>query len=297
MEWIKKNMKKLIIAAGVLVLLVLVIFIFGSRPVKVGFLGMDMDAPEMVQLRERLEKKGYEICIEEDAQALAKENCTIWVAKTRGEVNAEETKAAAGEIPVVFTGRKPYMDSFYVGRNMELAGRLMAQAIGQLPNKGDNNGDGVTTCLIVCGPADHWDSIAWEPAVRNGIIASEHPMKILNTISCADTQEGGNEAVGAELARLGRDLEVVLTVSDNIALGAAQAISSGGWKQGEDNFLISVAANAETEQAMQNGQMSALVYANGDELDSYLYQAIGDALNKKTPKAYILENTIIYPAK
>lgn len=290
----KKKLKIAIIAAGavLLVVAILVGIILLTKPaVKIGFLGVDLTDSEMLQFRNRLKKDGYEIYDAYNLESLVQAQCAAWIVRSIDDDKDVQILLEAQDKPVIFVERRPTLSepTTYVGADVEKSAQLLANIVEELPNGGDGNEDGVTACLLLCGPKNDANSALWTQSVTKELENSQQPVEIMNTTFSPLTADAGKETCAQELAQYGRDVEVVLAYSDQLIYGAYQAIEGGGWKQGRDGFLIGNGSSEDIISALQEEKVSGIVWENRDQLDEMLYTALKDSLSGKAQQHFLLE--------
>lgn len=155
------------------------------------------------------------------------------------------------DVPGIFIGQEPeaeVLDSwdklFYVGVDETLQGSLQGQMVANSMDGGDINGDGVVSYAIISGP--------------EGELITEHCDDALNgnlleiCVSTGD-RENSREITRELMNRFGRDVEVVLCNSDELALGAVQSVLAGGWTPGQDVYVVGVGGTEEMLNQIDKG--------------------------------------------
>lgn len=176
-------------------------------------------------------------------------------------------KAKAADIPVVFINREPAEDDLliwegrtaYVGADARQSGTFQGQIILDLETKGDINGDGVVSYVMIVG----------DPANIDAQYRTEYSIKALTdagvTVDKLLEQRGdweqpkGQEIAAAALAQFGDKVEVIFANNDAMALGALQAIESAGRTVGEDIYLVGVDALDEVVTLVNEGRITGTV--------------------------------------
>ena len=143
-------------------------------------------------------------------------------------------------VSVVFLDRQPELAEdrswYYVGVDLRSAGAKQAQLLEELENRGDLNGDGVVSCVILRGPEDHKDAQAITDACMTALTGAQ----VLETVAAQWTMEDARAQCAQMLARLGPDVEVILCNSPELTQGAVEAVQNGGWTPGQDMFVLGV---------------------------------------------------------
>lgn len=147
----------------------------------------------------------------------------------------------------------------YVGADARQSGSFQGRIIAELPNKGDVNGDGVVSYIMIEGDPENIDAqyrtqFSVKYLTDNGI-----------KVNCLDDQVGnwaqakGQELCANALAKFGKQVEVVFCNNDAMALGAAAAIQAAGRTVGKDIYLVGVDALDECVEMVKKGTMTGTV--------------------------------------
>ena len=182
-------------------------------------------------------------------------------------------KVVAAGIPLVLINREPLGDNgdesypgiidnptvCYVGADARQSGTYQGEIVLALDNKGDINGDGVVSYVMVVGDPENPDAqYRTEYSIKALTDAGVEVKELVKNVGNWD-QTKGQEIVAAALAQYGDDIEVVFCNNDGMALGAYAAITAAGRKVGEDIYLLGVDALAECQEMVQNGEMTGTV--------------------------------------
>ena len=158
----------------------------------------------------------------------------------------------------------------YVGADARQSGTFQGQMVLALDNKGDLNGDGKVSYIMI----DLTDA---------GVEVEE----LFDQVGNWD-QTKGQELCASALTQFGDKVEVVFCNNDAMALGAATAITAAGRTVGEDIYLYGVDALEEAVQLIKEGEMSgtvlndamgqshaavdvAIQLLNGEEIQNYYW--------------------------
>ena len=147
----------------------------------------------------------------------------------------------------------------YVGADARQSGSFQGRIIAELPNKGDVNGDGVVSYIMIEGDPENIDAqyrtqFSIKYLTDNGI-----------KVKCLDDQVGnwaqakGQELCANALAKFGKQVEVVFCNNDAMALGAAAAIQAAGRTVAKDIYLVGVDALDECVEMVKKGTMTGTV--------------------------------------
>ena len=182
-------------------------------------------------------------------------------------------KVVAADIPLILINREPLGDNgdesyegiinnpgvCYVGADARQSGTYQGEIVLALDNKGDINGDGVVSYIMVIGDPENPDAqYRTEFSVKALTDAGVEVNCLVEQIGNWD-QTKGNEITAAALAQFGDEIEVVFCNNDGMALGAYAAIEAAGRVVGEDIYLLGVDALAECQEMVQAGTMTGTV--------------------------------------
>ena len=182
-------------------------------------------------------------------------------------------KVVAADIPLILINREPLGDNgdesyegiinnpkvCYVGADARQSGTYQGEIVLALPNKGDINGDGVVSYVMVVGDPENPDAqYRTEFSIKALTDAGVQVKKLVDNVGNWD-QTKGQEIAAAALAQFGDEVEVIFCNNDGMALGAAAAIDAAGRKVGEDIYLLGVDALAECQEMVKAGTMTGTV--------------------------------------
>ena len=208
-------------------------------------------------LQEILEGKGYEVTIVDGNNDQAKQNEQINTFITQGVdaliINPVMTSAAdqiistvkGADVPTVLINREPTADQMsaydklvYVGCDAAQSGTFQGELILDTENKGDINGDGKVSYIMIQGDPENIDAQ----------LRTEYSVKALTDagveVEQLDLQRGdwdrnkGQEICQNDLAKFGDQIEVVFCNNDDMAIGALQAIQAAGRTVNKDIYLV-----------------------------------------------------------
>ncbi len=175
-------------------------------------------------------------------------------------------KCKSANIPVVFINREPSAEDMalwdrvsYVGADARQSGKFQGEIIAETQTKGDINGDGVVSYVMITGDPENVDAQ----------YRTEHSIKALNDAGIKTkelfnqrgdwAQEKGQELAATALANFGAQVDVIFCNNDAMALGAAQAIAAAGRTVGKDIYLVGVDALEEAQSLVESGKMTGTV--------------------------------------
>lgn len=280
---------------------------------KVGILIYKFDDNFMTTYREALEKmlteKGYEVTVQDGNNDQAKQNEQINTYVTQGVdaliINPVMTSAAAtiintvqmAGIPTVLINREPTAEDMgvydklaYVGCDAAQSGTYQGELILETPNKGDINGDGTVSYLMIQGDPENIDAQ----------LRTEFSVKALTDagvkVEQLDMQRGdwdqikGQEIAATALTQHGDKLEVIFANNDAMALGALQAIQAAGRTVGEDIYLVGVDALPDALDKVKEGSMTGTVLNDALAQADLAIKTMEELLSGKTfaPGAQVL---------
>ena len=174
-------------------------------------------------------------------------------------------------IPVVYINREPdtaeeerwasdSISATYVGADARQSGTYQGEEIVETANKGDINGDGKVSYIMVQGDPENVDAqYRTEFSVKALTDAGLEVEELLLQRGDWD-QAKGQQIVQDALTQFGDKIEVVFCNNDAMALGALQAIDAAGRKVNEDIYLVGVDALTEAVQDINEGKMTGTVF-------------------------------------
>ena len=278
----KRNRMILLLLAAVL-LLMLSACKETDEPPKIGLClrqGVETDAGHQA-LQEQLTNGGYQLFItdakndqsKQDGQIreLIGKKCDLLIVEpvqtaVAGEIVAQAKEAA---VPVLFINREPAQSVLevwekvcYVGSDAAQPGLLQGEIILDLPDKGDINGDGIVTYIVIGGPADNLDAQLHAETCCKALTDQGIEVVRLDAGSGDWTQTGGKRVCEYALSQYGKDIEVVFCNNDAMALGAWTAIQDGGRTVGRDIYLVGIGGEKIALDMVQSGGMTGTVTAD-----------------------------------
>lgn len=203
-------------------------------------------------------------------------------------VNLVDTQAAASvvdiakknDLPVVFFNRQPDMNviklydkACFVGTSTHEAGVLQGRIIANLWHKQphfDRNGDGSFQYIMFQGNADNPEAIArTEYSVREARSLGVDMRQLGQTYVCNWDGKLAREAMRVAMIMHGKDLELIISNNDAMALGAIEVLAEFGFNlPGSDKSrfipVVGVDAVPQAIEAIEQGIMSATVRQDGE---------------------------------
>ena len=182
-------------------------------------------------------------------------------------------KIVAADIPLILINREPLGDNgdesypgiidnatvCYVGADARQSGTYQGEIVAELADKGDINGDGKISYIMIEGDPENIDAqyrteFSIKALVDAGLEVEELDDQVGNWM-----QAKGQEIAANDLSKFGDAVEVVFCNNDAMALGAAAAITAAGREVGKDIYLLGVDALAECVEMVANGEMTGTV--------------------------------------
>ncbi len=231
-----------------------------------------------IALEEILKSKGYDVTIVDgnNDQAKQTEEINTFIQQRMDAliINPVMPSAAAStvelvknaDIPTVFINREPeaadmagYNKLVYVGCDAAQSGTMQGNLILATENKGDINGDGTVSYIMIQGDPENIDAK----------LRTEYSVKALEDagmkVEKLDLQRGdwdqnkGQEICQTDLQKFGDKIEVVFCNNDSMAMGALQSIQAAGRTVGKDIYLVGVDALPEALTAVKEGSLTGTV--------------------------------------
>lgn len=185
-------------------------------------------------------------------------------------------------IPVVYINRQPDesesdrwtsegIKATYIGADARQSGTYQGEEIAETENKGDINGDGKVSYIMVQGDPENIDAqYRTEFSIKALEDAGMETEELLLQRGDWD-QAKGQQITQDALTQFGDDVEVVFCNNDAMALGALQAIQAAGRTVGKDIYLVGVDALTDAVQNIVDGKFTGTVF------NDYFGQAQGAA--------------------
>ena len=181
-------------------------------------------------------------------------------------------EVVAANIPLVLINREPLGETdesyagildnpyvCYVGADARQSGTFQGEIVLNLPDKGDINGDGKVSYVMIEGDPENVDAqYRTEYSIKALTDAGMKVECLVDQVGMWATDKGQEIAANA-LSQHGDAVEVIFCNNDCMALGAAAAIEAAGRKVGEDIYLLGVDALEECQQMVAEGTMTGTV--------------------------------------
>ncbi len=222
--------------------------------------GADSEMEELLQ--SALKKAGYTVLIEngennQDTQnrqveSLRKKGVKLLVVQLVDAENAEAVLTRAGDTPVLFIDREPENlgESYFVGWSEQKLGHMQAALLDRYFTKADVNGDRYVKYMLLSALEDE----QYLKAITE--MAGTYSAVKLEEAICGSAADA-KAILKQAFSKYGRDLELVFCDSSALALGAVEAIRENGRTPGRDVVVIGAGAEAECENAIRTGAITA----------------------------------------
>lgn len=173
-------------------------------------------------------------------------------------------------IPVVYINREPdeaeeqrwvdeKINATYVGCDARQSGTYQGEEILETETKGDINGDGKVSYIMIQGDPENVDAqYRTEFSVKALTDAGVEVEELLKQRGDWDQAKAQQIAQDA-LNQYGDKIEVIFCNNDAMALGALQSIQQANRTVGKDIYLVGVDALAEAVQDVLDGNMTGTV--------------------------------------
>ena len=173
-------------------------------------------------------------------------------------------------IPVVYINREPDtaeeerwasdgINATYVGADARQSGTYQGEEILETETKGDINGDGKVSYIMVQGDPENVDAqYRTEYSIKALTDAGKEVECLYEYLDNWD-QTTAQQDVANALAQYGEKIEVVFCNNDAMALGALQSLQQAGRTVGKDVYLVGVDALSEAVQNVVDGNMTGTV--------------------------------------
>ena len=270
--------------------------------------GLENDAGYQA-VKEQLTEAGYQVLVEDakndqsrqtqQISSLIEEKCDLLIVEPVQTATADQTVAQAREasVPVLFLNNEPsreVLESWervcYVGSDAAQPGLLQGQIILELPDRGDINGDGIVTYIVIGGPAEHLDTQLRTETCCKALTEQGIEVVRLDAGSGDWTQASGKRVCEYALAQYGKDIEVVFCNNDAMALGAWTAIADGGRTVGKDIYLVGIGAEKVALDMVQSGGMTGTVSDDPQSLGRQTLAAVEALLSgSAVEKCYYID--------
>jgi len=262
-------------------------------------------------LQNRLIKEGYEVTVtdarndqslqNQQIQTFIKEKYAAAVISPVMTSAISETLdiAKQGELPVVLIGKEIpddalglYDTAAYVGNPANQWGALLANAVLSQPDKGDINGDGAISYLLVQDDPENVQKQGGIETMLQTLRNGELQLKEIRQITTGGEQSESDIRCAESLAQFGKDIEVIICDSAPNALGADQAIKDGGRQVGRDIYLVAAGDTQQLLNEVVKGKLSAVVHRDFPALADKTAEVVKQFVEEQSPAKVNLVNYV-----
>ena len=190
------------------------------------------------------------------------------------------------QLPAVIVDRQPdaqvldsYDKLYFVGCDSAQAGTAQAALLNHLNVRGDLNGDGTVSYMMLRGPQDHLDAQLITDSCNEALASQD--TQLLCTV-CAQWDLADSRAQCSQyLAQYGKDIEVIFCNDAQLAQGAVEAVKNGGWTPGQDVYILAVGTNPDLEGLIAQGTVAGTVVPDTTQRSSTLPETVKQLLSGK----------------
>lgn len=190
-------------------------------------------------------------------------------------------KVVGANIPLVYINREPDEDEqkrwadedmkvTYVGADARQSGTFQGELILDTENKGDINGDGKVSYIMVKGDPENIDAQYRTEYSIKALEDAGVEVELLDEEVANWDQAQAQEKVQNAISKY-PDAEVVFCNNDAMAMGALQAIKAAGKTVNKDIYLVGVDALSQALDAVESGELTGTV------LNDHISQSHGAA--------------------
>ena len=169
-------------------------------------------------------------------------------------------------VPTVLINREPtaeqmsaYDKLVYLGCDARQSGNMQGELILDTENKGDINGDGKISYIMIQGDPENIDAQYRTEFSVKALTDAGMEVEELELQRGDWDRNKGQEIAQNDLAKFGDEIEVVFCNNDDMAIGALQSIQAAGRKVNEDIYLVGVDALDAALNEVSNGNMTGTV--------------------------------------
>lgn len=205
------------------------------------------------------------------------------------------TRLKAAGMPVVLVGKEPpdgvldlWWRACYVGFDKTRPGQIQGQIILNTPEGGDVNGDGQVAYAILAGPEDHTDTLLHTENCIATLSAGADAV-LLSTVYGDNTQARGKALTEGLLSAYGRDIEVLFCGSDDVALGALEALKAYGRTVSQDIYVVGIGGSAEILSMVRQGTLTGTAMTDYDALGRQAAEAASLMLTHDAKQIYTVD--------
>lgn len=204
----------------------------------------------------------------------------------------------AAHIPAVVLGSAPEDvpsagQICHVGYSEEQAGALQGLCILRTPDRGDLNEDGKVSCAILAGPEDYRNTAVHTDSCMTALAHAGIETKLLECLFGAHTAGRGQAQAAGLLSRFGDEVEVLFCGSEQVALGALEALQAAGKTVNRDLYVVAMGGSKSLLGCVERGELTGTVMADHQDLAVQVTQAAKALLAGQSPSdrkaSYVLK--------
>lgn len=206
------------------------------------------------------------------------------------------TRLEAAQVPVVLLGKEPAEDvlslwerACYVGFDYSQPGKIQGQIILNTSNRGDINGDGNMAYAILAGPEENIYTKLHIEGCTNALQDADIHPELLSTVYGDNTQLRGKALTEGLLSQFGRDIEVLFCGSDDMAMGALEALKSSGRTINQDIYVVGIGGGADVLSDVSQGLLTGTAMADYNALAQQTAEAVRLLLNHEAQAVYTVD--------
>ncbi len=299
-------MRRKLLICGILMLLIMAFagyFTKGLLAPKVGLCLSGADSTLEKGLRDKLVLAGYNVVSRSGENSQEKQNqqvntllqkdVDILVIQPVNPDAVAEILQMAVETPVVFIGSEPadLGNAYYVGCDISQEGIMQAQLLDTSFSTADINGDRTVDYMILTGSSD--DPICQLYAQSVTAQMAQYSAEKLQVSFCDGTAAAAKDLCRKAFSKYGRDLELILCSSHDLAVGAIAAVKDSGRIPGRDVIIFGAGTEAALSSSIRTGALTAAVVEDTDAVFGRIVHVVGslvkgEAINQKNYVNYKL---------
>lgn len=284
-------MRRKMIIGAVLVAVILVLagyFTKGILAPRVGICisGADAEADKQMEtaLRGDLVLSGFTVLSrnsENDQEKqtlqvkeLLENDVDVLVVQPVDPTDVSEILLLARDVPVVFIGEEPENlgNAIFVGCDRTQPGRMQAKLVDQMFAKADINGDRRVCYMLLTGPTEQIAVQQYLETAKEGLENSA--AILLEEYSCQGTSVSASEICKQVFSQYGRDVELILCSSGEIALGAVAAVRENGRTPGRDVVIFGVGTADSCREAVRTGALTGMIIEDTEMIYEKILQTV-----------------------
>ncbi len=289
-------MRRKLLICGILMLLIMAFagyFTKGLLAPKVGLCLSGADSTLEKDLRDELVLAGYNVLSRsgensqekqnQQVNALLQKDVDILVIHPVNPSAVAEILQMAVETPVVFIGSEPVDlgNAYYVGCDILQEGVVQAQLLDTFFSKADINGDRTVDYMILTGPSE--DPTCQLYAQRATAEMAQYSAEKLQETFCDGTAATAKNLCRTAFSKYGRDLELILCSSHELAVGAIAAVKDSGRTPGRDVIIFGVGTKAALSSSIRTGALTAAVVEDTAAVFDRIVQVVGSLVKGEIP--------------